>query len=192
MSFLPFLLNYSKYTPARLYPFSSAVLWLKYAMAIDDIPMCAVNAIGLVVSVFVAGVFYLLSPHKGVLENWAIVVFTYLTMLLMSVRMGLVTVSKLGAIATFGSLITMISPLSTVIRVLKLRTSEAMSLPFILMSLVSSLAWAAYGWERNDQHVVVPNLIGVILSLIQLSLYYAFQQKQANTLRDSYIPLGSI
>ena len=161
-------------------------------MAIDDIPMCTVNVIGLAVSVFVAGVFYLLSPHKSVLENWAVVVFAYLTILLMGVRMGLVTVSRLGVIATFGSLVTMISPLLTVIKVLKLRDSNAMSLPFIAMSLISSLAWTGYGWERHDPYIVVPNLIGVLLSLSQLLLFYAFQPKRTNTTKDTYIPLGSV
>ena len=151
-------------------------------MAIDDIPMCAVNAIGLVVSMFVAGVFYLLSPHKGVLENWAVIVFAYLTMLLLGVRTGLVTVSRLGAIATFGSLVTMVSPLSTVLRVFKLKDSNAMSLPFIAMSLISSLAWAGYGWERHDQHIVIPNLIGVIISLVGSLL--SFQPKRTNTPRN--------
>ena len=161
-------------------------------MAIDDIPMCTVNVIGLAVSVFAAGVFYLLSPHKSVLENWAVVVFAYLTILLMGVRMGLVTVSRLGVIATFGSLVTMISPLLTVIKVLKLRDSNAMSLPFIAMSLISSLAWAGYGWERHDPYIVVPNLIGVLLSLSQLLLFYAFQSKRTSTTKDTYIPLGSV
>lgn len=161
-------------------------------MAIDDVPMCAVNVIGLAVSIFVAGVFYLLSPHKSALENWAVVVFAYLTVLLLGVRMGLLTVSRLGAIATFGSLVTMVSPLSTVIRVFKLGDSNAMSLPFIAMSLISSLAWTGYGWEKHDQHIVIPNLIGVIISIAQLLLYYAFQPRRMNTPKDSYIPLGSV
>ena len=45
-----------------------------------------------------------------------------------------------------------------------------------LMSLINCILWSAYGFEINNPGVYLPNVIGFILSAIQISLIVIFTE----------------
>lgn len=152
------------------------MLWLKYGMAIDDAPMCLVNVLGMLVSLFVTCSYYAFSPHRAMIENRACVVFAYLTAVLCLVRTGWLSIERLGFVATAGSLVMLGSPLSAAYRIFSQRDSSSLSPSMIGITLASSAAWCAYGVSRRDRYLIIPNLIGVLLAVSQLILWAAFKK----------------
>ena len=145
-------------------------------MAIDDAPMCLVNVLGMLVSLFVTCSYYAFSPHRAMIENRACVVFAYLTAVLCLVRVGWLSIEKLGLVATVGSLVMLGSPLSAAYRIFSQRDSSSLSPSIIGITLASSAAWCAYGVSRHDRYLIIPNLIGVLLALSQFVLWAAFKK----------------
>jgi uncharacterized protein with PQ loop repeat len=83
--------------------------------------------------------------------------------------------TSLGLIGVGLSVVLMGSPLATLASVIKDKSTH--SLPFLtsLATFFNALSWALYGIiEANDPIIYVPNLIGLFLACIQLSLFVIY------------------
>lgn len=69
------------------------------------------------------------------------------------------------------------APCCMIADVIKKRSAEMLPLPLIFMSFVSSVQWLAFGMIAKDPFIQVPNLLGAILSGMQLSLFCIYPNK---------------
>lgn len=89
-----------------------------------------------------------------------------------------------GLAGNFISLVYYGAPLSTMADVIKKRDSSSILLPLTLMNTLNACLWTTYGLAIGDAYVFVPNGIGALLSVAQLSLCFLYPAK-SNTARST-------
>ncbi|XP_045810142.1 bidirectional sugar transporter N3-like [Trifolium pratense] len=80
-------------------------------------------------------------------------------------------VTVLGWICTSVSIVVFAAPLSAVIHVVRTRRVESMPIALIGCLIVSAGAWLIYGFLLKNIYIYLPNVIGLALGAIQLSVY---------------------
>lgn len=82
-----------------------------------------------------------------------------------------------GYICCTVTIIFFAAPCCMIADVIKKRSAEMLPMPLILMSFISSVQWLAFGMIAKDLFIQIPNLLGAILSGMQLSLFCIYPQK---------------
>lgn len=83
----------------------------------------------------------------------------------------------LGLLACSFTIITIAAPLSKLQYVLRVKSTECLPFPMILMSFFVSLLWFLYGTIKDDHFLWMTNLVGAALAVIQLSLFVIYPNK---------------
>lgn len=58
-----------------------------------------------------------------------------------------------------------LSPMLQALRIVRRRSADDVSLPFLLILLAGSLAWLAYGIALRNAALIVPNSVGLLGTL---------------------------
>ena len=173
----------------------NCIAWLMYGCQKRDYFLFFSNCSGLIF-----GFFYCLSviPHipegdettpdkkymklivevlvMGSVVFWAtIALFVFIVMdpsKLTDVKIGQTIVSSFGVI---GGLSYYGSPLSSMHSVIKLKDSSSLHTPMILTNLAAAFLWFIYGLVGvPDVMIWIPNMLGCMLSLSQLTLSFMY------------------
>lgn len=81
----------------------------------------------------------------------------------------------LGLVGVCLSVILMGSPLATLATVIRQKSTNSLPFATSVATFFNALSWSLYGLlEANDAIVYVPNLIGLFLACIQLSLFVVY------------------
>jgi solute carrier family 50 protein (sugar transporter) len=83
----------------------------------------------------------------------------------------------LGLLGSIGSAQIALSPFKTLPEVLRTRSTRSWPFDLCFWNLVQSWFTGGFGLANSDMWVFVPNLIGVIGAVIQLSLVFAFWER---------------
>ncbi|KAI3652259.1 hypothetical protein MP228_003562 [Amoeboaphelidium protococcarum] len=70
------------------------------------------------------------------------------------------------------------APMSTLFQVLKSRDASVFSLPLLIASVINACLWTFYGYfglSEPDPYIWCPNLVGVLVSLVQFACKFAFR-----------------
>ncbi|MGL5021267.1 MAG: SemiSWEET transporter [Mycoplasmatales bacterium] len=67
-------------------------------------------------------------------------------------------------IGTIAAILTTISFLPQVIKVVQTKDTSAISLPMYIMFVAGIFCWVIYGFMLNDMNILIANLITLILS----------------------------
>ncbi|XP_031569086.1 sugar transporter SWEET1-like [Actinia tenebrosa] len=157
-------------------------LWLCYGFIKADPTVKFVNAAGLGLSAIYMVCYISYSNNKS--RQFTLVILTmavamgieyYLTRIIKDKR---VRADYLGLACIITTMLMQASPLFTVVTVLKTKSTETMQYFFSLMMTVVSLIWFTYGFVLQDSTIMAPNISGVLLGLIQLSMFLVFPSKQ--------------
>ncbi|XP_064406124.1 sugar transporter SWEET1-like isoform X2 [Halichondria panicea] len=164
-------------------PFLAASLncffWATYSVLNEfwDNSILFINTFGLILQVMYIVLYYYFTEDKTSLIRDIFITCSIIGAVLFYVMVVVSELNRLihlGIIANFFSICFFGSPLSTMPVVVRTKSIESMSLPFsVLCSLVTSL-WTLYGLAVSDVYIQFPNLIGFILSLIQLFLFCVY------------------
>lgn len=73
------------------------------------------------------------------------------------------------------------SPLTTMSKVIKDKSSASLNWPVSFMNVMNGSLWLVYGVAIKDLFISVPNTIGAILGLIQLALVAIYPAKKSAT-----------
>ncbi|CAE7200404.1 SWEET3 [Symbiodinium sp. CCMP2456] len=88
--------------------------------------------------------------------------------------------ARVGSLGILVSIIMYAAPLSVLREVLQTKSSKTLPGPQIFMGFLNSLCWFAVGLRRQKIPVWVPNVIGMLLSLLQLALILKFPDRPEN------------
>lgn len=71
------------------------------------------------------------------------------------------------------------APLSTAYNVILTKDSSSLYVPMILLNTGNAFLWFFYGLLGDDNNIVIwfPNLVGIILSFMQLSLVFLYKNR---------------
>ncbi|XP_026495170.1 sugar transporter SWEET1 [Vanessa tameamea] len=157
--------------------FISSGLWLLYGLTKQDNKIILVNSFGIVLTVSYVLVFYIYTIKKtSVLRQFLLSITIYVfTIGYMSVEEdNEVLLSRLGLSACSLTLLTIAAPMIKLFYVIRTKCTDCLPFPMIFMSLIVSSLWFVYGVIEEDIYLSVPNFIGVVLALAQLSLFVIF------------------
>lgn len=150
------------------------------------VPEFACNAIGTVIFLYYFGVVYSAfdkDTQEGSKESGESMKNFAISCGLFSVVCGYVlqngvgdktTIQHVGYLCMVINVIMYGAPLSTLGTVVKTRSSSTLPFQSCLMGGFVSMLWFSVGWLKNDLPTMVPNGIGMALSLIQLSLFVIY------------------
>ncbi|XP_006895876.1 PREDICTED: sugar transporter SWEET1 isoform X3 [Elephantulus edwardii] len=63
-------------------------------------------------------------------------------------------------------------------KVIKTQSTQRLSYPLTIATLLSSASWTLYGFRLGDFYIMVPNIPGIFTSLIRLWLFWKYPQEQ--------------
>jgi uncharacterized protein with PQ loop repeat len=88
-------------------------------------------------------------------------------------------------------------PLAAAGQIIKTRSTAGMPLPPLILTLISSIVWFCYGLYIYEIPVMIPNGLGIIFGIMQISLFaWATQQEKkrgadAVVMDDGFEPISS-
>ncbi|KAI8435176.1 hypothetical protein MSG28_003535 [Choristoneura fumiferana] len=163
----------------------STGLWLMYGLSKNDSVIVTVNVIGITLMTAYTALFYVFTYKKSTTLKQILVTVGVLFFMLGYVRVeenSEILLSRLGTSACVLTLVAIAAPMSKLLYVLRMRCTECLPFPMILMSFVVSSLWFLYGLIEEDTFLTVPNIIGAVLALLQLSLFVVFPRTPGSPL----------
>jgi len=165
-----------------------SVSWLAYGLMSNDIYLASSNFAGCIASIgYVVGVLPLLGKGtnqkqlrttQGVLLAGVSVVLSLWTYLGVSGTSVARMSQILGMFASAIFIILAGSPLSTISTVIATKDSRSILGTLTAAQVINTVLWGVYGLAIKDRFVYGPNLIGLVLGLIQLGLKLMFPAKK--------------
>ncbi|XP_015511330.1 sugar transporter SWEET1 [Neodiprion pinetum] len=157
--------------------FTSCSLALRYGMLIGDQTIIVVNIFGISLQLLYVLVFMSYSMKKSLTlkQLSAAVIFVISVYLYSQYEIDEVQARRIVGFLSSGLAIAFFaSPLSMLAHVMRVKSAETLPFPIILSSLIVSFQWLLYGYLLNDGFIVIPNFLGCVLSLFQLSLFILY------------------
>ncbi|VDN51452.1 unnamed protein product, partial [Dracunculus medinensis] len=166
------------YTPF-LMGLIGASFWFRYGLLKMDYTMIMVNIVA-VILYSIYSIFYLyMSKEKMIACLLIIIVIFSISLMAFFVQFyGIRTIDILGFTCMMLNIINFGSPLAGLRVVLKRYSCDTLPLPLCIGNLFVSTEWCMYGILVRDIYIIIPNAVGALLGLVQLSLFLLFPIKQ--------------
>ncbi|CAH0701923.1 unnamed protein product [Spodoptera exigua] len=155
-------------------------LWYLYGSYKKDDVIILVNIIGITLMVIYTAVFYIYTFKKSTVLKQILCLLFFLSFVICYINVEddiQALYVTLGFVASLFTLVTIAAPLSKLLHVVRVNSTECLPFPMILMSFFVSLLWFLYGTIQNDIFLWLTNLVGAILAIIQLSLFAIYPNK---------------
>ena len=159
--------------------------------------MSLVNGFGLILSIYSALIYHQHTVHRLSCQLLSIATLSGVLFWLMTISAGWTKLDGVGFSAMTASVCMFAAPLTAIYGIIrqnlannelyipgspkprllnKKRTSiwvprEGLSLGMIIISLAVSGSWIAYGLVIHDKFLVIPNGLGLLMSMIQYSVW---------------------
>ncbi|KAG8178697.1 hypothetical protein JTE90_011623 [Oedothorax gibbosus] len=157
-------------------------LWLMYGILLGDGTMKAVNSICVLLQISYAISYFINTYSKERAQRLISIVAAFLLAVYAygfhiadepTAKITFGYLASLGSIAAFGS------PLVSLGEVIRSKSSETLPFTVIFSSFIVGSSWFYYGILVENSFIQVPNLIGAILSAIQLGLIAIYPSKKS-------------
>ncbi|NWY94656.1 SWET1 protein, partial [Loxia curvirostra] len=179
--------------------------WLGYGCLKGDGTVITVNAIGAALQTLYILVYLYYSPAKvgqgpGVMGRMGTLTLTspccpsqrpvlLQVLLLLAVVVtgcGYFTIlvdtgTRLTHLGLFCSVFTIsmyLSPLADLAKVVRCKSTRCLSFPLTVTTLVASSSWTLYGLQLHDPYITVPNVPGIVTSLVRFWLFQRYRPGQ--------------
>ncbi|XP_050233182.1 bidirectional sugar transporter SWEET1-like [Mercurialis annua] len=141
----------------------------------NNLLVCLTNGIGAAVYLTFVVVYIVYSTNVERVRTVSTLVLTIMTWLTIALPSLFISDNKekklfCGSFAAIGSAIAAATPFSILRTVVMTRDAGQLSSFSTIFTMLSTLAWSAYGFMHVDPFVIIPNLYGCGVSIIQLLL----------------------
>ena len=182
-------------TPAIIVTTSyvNCLCWYIYGDMIYSNQIKYCNLIGAISSLILVCIYLLFELKKytldAILNTLIIITGTY------SIYRGFTLIIDdddiIGKICIATSCIVFLSPIQLIYRVIKEKNYNLIPIYTAYVSLASTSCWVAYGIFITDINVIFPNIIGLILAIIQIVIFQNYKKKYLGIgERDSTSTIG--
>ncbi|XP_051849846.1 sugar transporter SWEET1 isoform X1 [Antechinus flavipes] len=89
--------------------------------------------------------------------------------------------SRLRQLGLFCSIFTIsmyLSPLADLAKIIQTKSTQCLSFSLTVATLLASASWTLYGLHLRDLYIMVPNIPGILTSLVRLGLFWQYPQVQ--------------
>ena len=143
----------------------------------DQIKMC--NMIGAISSLILICIYLLFELKKYAIDAIlnALIIITGTLALYRGLTVIINDDSIIGKICNGTSIIVFLSPIQLIYRVIKEKNYILIPIYTAYVSFIASSCWVTYGVFIHDFYVILPNLFGIILAIIQILVYFNYKRK---------------
>lgn len=157
-------------------------MWMTYGFIKPDSTVALVNFVGLCLQMTYIFIYHTYTDNKySIRRDFLLALAVVSTVILYYTKFVSDQTSRttqLGVACNIGSILFFASPLSTMAEVIQSKSTDSMSFPLSVMSVLTTASWVLYGLLVSDFFIQFPNGIGLLLSLIQLTLFAVYHKKK--------------
>ncbi|XP_014816710.1 PREDICTED: sugar transporter SWEET1 [Calidris pugnax] len=160
----------------------SNLAWLSYGCLKQDQTLIAVNAIGAALQTLYILVYLYYSPMKRpkllqTLLLLAVLVtgYSYFTLLIADQQTRL---AQLGLFCSIFTISMYLSPLADLAKIVRSKSTCCLSFPLTVTTFLASTSWTLYGLQLHDSYITVPNVPGIITSVVRFWLFWRYPPGQ--------------
>ncbi|XP_065276286.1 sugar transporter SWEET1 [Emys orbicularis] len=156
--------------------------WLSYGCLKQDWTLITVNTIGAALQTLYILVYFYFSPEKRwvLLQSVAllgvlILGYCYFNLLIPDVAVRL---ARLGLFCSVFTISMYLSPLADLAKIVRTRSTRCLSFPLTVATFLASASWTLYGFQLSDLYIMVPNIPGIVTSILRFWLFWQFPPDQ--------------
>lgn len=160
----------------------SNLSWLSYGTLKGDGTLIVVNAVGAALQTLYISAYLHYCPRKhavllqtAALFGVLLLGFGYFWLLVPNTEARL---QQLGLFCSVFTISMYLSPLADLAKVIQTKSTQRLSFSLTIATLLTSASWTLYGFRLRDPYIMVPNLPGIVTSLIRLWLFWKYPQEQ--------------
>merc|ERR550519_2694426 len=156
-------------------------VWFNYGRLIDDGTIKFVNGSGLFLQTCYTAVFYHLTSGKVRLTKQLFFTFVFLCGVSFYINYETELDNAIYHVGLLGASLSVAycsAPLASVSHVFKTRSTEVLPYYLIVATVLVTLQWSLYGMIIKDNFVKIPNMIGCVIAVFQMSLFFYFPDKK--------------
>jgi solute carrier family 50 protein (sugar transporter) len=163
--------------------FGNAIGWVIYSGCTHNVFIFAANFTNVLAGMFYILTGYMLTTSDDVRRRMEAVT---LTMLGLWTSLGFAATqipdevmrnNMIGSTANVIVLLLFASPLSTVAKIVRIRSAASINKPFALVQVFNCLLWTLYGLVVADLYIWAPNALGLALGALQMALLLLYGSK---------------
>ncbi|XP_066997602.1 sugar transporter SWEET1 [Anabrus simplex] len=157
------------------------VLMLKYSLILDDPAMTRVNLFGLFLNALYLVCYYIYTHEKGAVLTQLMYSTAFVGVLLgyTAWESPDLIEFRFGMIITILLMLLIASPLFSLGEVIRTKSTATLPFPLILSGTLVTFQWLLYGIIIKNEFIQFQNVVGLVLSVIQLSLFAIYPSKPA-------------
>ncbi|PKA47607.1 Bidirectional sugar transporter SWEET14 [Apostasia shenzhenica] len=163
----------------------SSMLWVYYAVIKShSYLLITINSIGCIIETIYIAIFLFYAPRSAKMFTLRVVVFLNVivfglillcTLLLSN---GGMRITILGWICVSFSVSVFAAPLSIIRLVIHTKSVEYMPFNLSFFLTLSAAVWLGFGLLSKDKFVAIPNIVGLVLGILQMALYCVFREPE--------------
>jgi len=157
-------------------------MWLRYGLLIDEYVVWGPNCLGLFLYTVYNNLYIYYTRRKMWIMVKVLLAYAFCFAMLYYTQASYrrdysTTKDVVGYVAATVQVITFGSPIANIVTVMKNRHCDTMPLPLILFSTVVCVTWLVMGFWLNDEAMYIPNILGLMLLIFQIGLFFVFPLK---------------
>ncbi|XP_054315658.1 sugar transporter SWEET1 isoform X9 [Pongo pygmaeus] len=156
--------------------------WLSYGALKGDGILIVVNTVGAALQTLYILAYLHYCPRKRVV---LLQTATLLGVLLLGygyfwllVPNSEVRLQQLGLFCSVFTISMYLSPLADLAKVIQTKSTQCLSYPLTIATLLTSASWCLYGFRLRDPYIMVSNFPGIVTSFIRFWLFWKYPQEQ--------------
>uniref|UniRef100_A0A096MT12 Sugar transporter SWEET n=2 Tax=Papio anubis TaxID=9555 RepID=A0A096MT12_PAPAN len=156
--------------------------WLSYGALKGDRILIVVNTVGAALQTLYILAYLHYCPRKRVV---LLQTATLLGVLLLGYGYFWLLVpnpeARLQQLGLFCSVFTIsmyLSPLADLAKVIQTKSTQCLSYPLTIATVLTSASWCLYGFRLRDPYIMVSNFPGIVTSFIRFWLFWKYPQEQ--------------
>ncbi|WVZ99781.1 hypothetical protein U9M48_045031 [Paspalum notatum var. saurae] len=163
--------------------FLNCALWVFYGLPLvhpNSILVITINGTGLAIEVAYLSIYFAFAPRPRRLRMLGVlaVEVAFLAAVAAGVLLGAHTYEKrslvVGSICVFFGTLMYASPLTVMRQVITTKSVQYMPFTLSFVSTLNGICWTTYAIMRRDVFIAIPNGMGTLLGLAQLTLYFCY------------------
>ncbi|XP_078064942.1 sugar transporter SWEET1, partial [Mustelus asterias] len=152
--------------------------WLYYGQLRGDWTLMTVNSIGVMLQMCYILVYLYFSNEKFQVlakvifaSSLLATVYLYFAMMVLNLEIRL---NQLGLLCSVFTISMYLSPLTDLAKIIRTRSTKCLSFSLTVATILTSTSWTLYGLQYPDYYIVVPNVPGILTSLVRFWLFWRY------------------
>ncbi|KAL9231581.1 hypothetical protein vseg_006792 [Gypsophila vaccaria] len=161
----------------------SAMLWIYYALLKgNSLLLITVNVTGVIIETIYVAIFITYAPRQAKVSTfkWLMFMniggFSLLVLLCQYLTKGDARVQAFGWVCVVFSVSVFAAPLSIMRLVIRTKSVEYMPFNLSLCLTLTATIWFMYGFVQKDLYITLPNIVGFIFGVAQMTLYAIYRK----------------